>query len=65
MKYLNLYFQKSAIIDKMWQVQRVECKKQNYKIFIFQWDIFRIQRDKTPIGLHGGGRESNLSDRES
>ena len=30
-------------------------KKQNWKFFIFQWDIFKIQRDKTPIGLHGEG----------
>ena len=29
----------------------MECKKQNWKIFIFQWDIFRIHRDKTPIGF--------------
>ena len=33
------------------------------KIFIFQWDIFRIQSDKTPIGLHGKGGKSSLSDR--
>ena len=33
------------------------------KIFNFQWDIFRIQSDKTPIGLHGKGGKSNLSDR--
>ena len=38
----------------------MECKKQNWKIFIFQWDILRIERDKTPIGLHREGKvESN------
>ena len=30
---------------------------------IFQRDIFRMQSDKTPIGLHGEGGKSNLSDR--
>ena len=43
----------------------MECKKQNWKIFINQWDSFRIQSDKTPIGFHGEGGTSNLSDRES
>ena len=38
-------------------------KKQNWKIFIFQWDILRIQNDKIPIGLHGEGEKSSLSDR--
>ena len=37
--------------------------KKNWKIFIYQRNIFRIQSDKTPIGLHGEGRMSNLSDR--
>ena len=60
MKYLNLSFQKSAVTAKR---QQVECKKQNWKIFIFQRDVFRIQSDKTPIGLHGEGGKSNLSDR--
>ena len=35
----------------------MECKKQNWKIFIFQWDTFRIQKDKIPIGLHGKGKK--------
>ena len=34
----------------------MECEKQNWKIFIYQWDVFRIQSDKTPIGLQ---REEN------
>ena len=35
------------------------------KIFILQWDIFRIRRDKTPIGLHGKGKKSNLTDKDN
>ena len=41
----------------------MECKKQNGKIFIYKWDIFRIQSDKTLIELHGKGGKSNLSDK--
>ena len=41
----------------------MECKKQNWKIFICPWDIFRIQSDKTFIGLHAEGGKSNLSER--
>ena len=40
-------------------------KKKGLKIFNYQWDVFRIQSDKTPIGLHGEGRKSNLSDKKS
>ena len=27
----------------------MNAKKQTWKIFIYQWDIFRIQSDKTPL----------------
>ena len=34
----------------------MELKKHNWINFIFQWDICRIQSDKTSLGLHGEGR---------
>ena len=40
------------------RMQETELKK----IFIFQWDISRIQSGETPIGLHGEGEKPNLSD---
>ena len=63
MKYLNLFFKKSTVIGKWRQVERVECKKQNWKIFILQWDTLRIKSDRTPIGLHAEGGKSNLSNK--
>ena len=39
-------------------------QKTEYNSFIFQWDIFRIQSDKIPVGLHGEGGNLNLSDSE-
>ena len=43
----------------------MECKNTELKkIFIYQWDIFRIQSDKTLIESHGEGGKTNLSDRE-
>ena len=52
----------------------MECTKQNWKIFIFQFvekwkififqrDVFRIQSDVTFVGLHGEGGKSYPSDR--
>ena len=38
--------------------------KNRIKIFILQRDIFRIQRGKTPIGLHRQGEKLSLSDKE-
>ena len=38
-------------------------QKTDLKISLSQWDIFRIQRDKTPIGLNGEGGKPNLTDK--
>ena len=38
--------------------------KNRMKIFILQRDIFRIQRGKTPTGLHRQGEKLSLSDKE-
>ena len=44
-------------------MQKNRTEKSSMRYLLFQWDIFRIQSDKTPIGLHGKGGKSNLSDR--
>ena len=64
MKYLNLFFQKRAIIGKNGKFKEWNAKNRIKKNFIFQWDILRIQRDKTPIGLHGERGKSNLTEGE-
>ena len=44
-------------------VKEQNAKNRIEKIFLFQWDIFRIQSGKTPIELHGEGGKSNLSEK--
>ena len=58
--FLILSFQSTENFDFI----RIENRKiqQNRKIFILQWDIGRIQSDKTAIRLHGEREKSNLFD---
>ena len=57
------FFKKVQLQLRGGKLKEWNAKNRTEKNLNFSWDILRIQSDKTPIGLHGDGGKSNLSDR--